>query len=763
MIRRVALSSLMLAVLSLALPPAAAMAAEGDNFFVWKWGGEEELQAGKVPRFEPVDRIGQAGTEGDIRYRLLKPNTFQVMMIVPAFDFDAANNGAINHPFYVTVRFKDISTSPTAMWSGKGGCGFYGAGPIGGFGGAGDGKWKDQTLVIPRSMMRAADGKTFALKITGPKAAVPIASLTLFSAETRMEGAKERIAAAHKAEADKRDALRRRLLPQFKDLGLPDPGPCPDYTAAEKNRGFRVFFPPVSRQLFGNSQPQEGELTDSIRLEACPGQYVPIVAAVRGLKDLGQVTAAFSDLPSVAGGTGAASVLLSKSPVRWAVYSEQRIGSSWGKDYRVCPEQLAAAGSHEVKPERLEIAYAAVQIPASTPAGDYRGALTVSSAAGRAGRAEVPVTLTVYPFALQRPEHSTHGQFYYTDYGDLDPMEIADMAEHGMDTVVTGLGAPAAPGPDGKRQTEQTRRAFAMLKKAGYRAPLMDGVGYINGLLKDEKNRRKYTAIIAETLGIAKDEGFAEMGFFPVDEPHSAQLQQLALTACTWIQDVPGARTYITSNPNAVKVLDPALNYVCYNLSYLNADTIRSMKPHQTLMFYAPSFDVNPEYNRYRPGFYQFRIGAYSSQWYAYMEIEGDPLCDLDGGNRDWTVVYPSMDSPTHDPTLEWEAMREGVYDWRYCYTLQTLAEQARKAGKAAQADQAMKVLQEVLSIVDVDGNKAGGPAIAIEADVRLKDKKLDPKQLAEAKALFASSWYDQSRRKIAAAIVELKKAVDEK
>jgi hypothetical protein len=74
-----------------------------------------------------------------------------------------------------------------------------------------------------------------------------------------------------------------------------------------------------------------------------------------------------------------------------------------------------------------------------------------------------------------------------------------------------------------------------------------------------------------------------------------------------------------------------------------------------------------------------------------------------------------------------------------------------------------MKVLQEVLAIVDVDGNKAGSPAIAIEADVRLKDKKLDPKQLAEAKALFASSWYDQSRRKIAAAIIELKKAVDGK
>jgi hypothetical protein len=184
------------------------------------------------------------------------------------------------------------------------------------------------------------------------------------------------------------------------------------------------------------------------------------------------------------------------------------------------------------------------------------------------------------------------------------------------------------------------------------------------------------------------------------------------------------------------------------------------MRPHQTLMFYCPSFDVNPEFNRFRPGFYQARIGAFSSQYFAYMEFTGDPWCDLDGGNRDWNVAYPSMDSPYHDPTLEWEAMREGVYDYRYAFTLKTMAERAGKKGREAEAAKALEVLDEVLSAVDADGNKAGGPAIAIEADVRLKDRKLDAKQLAEAKALRTASWYGKSRRKIAQAITELKKAI---
>jgi hypothetical protein len=720
-----------------------ASAVPGDNFYKWDWGNPEDVDITKVPSVFPSERIGDAGVDGGVKFRWVKANTFQVMMTMPAFDFDAADYGTINHAFYLTVKFKDVADKAITVCAQKGGCGFYGAGRVGTFGGAADGKWKEETLVIPRSMMRSANGKTFQLKFIETRADVPVASLTLFSADTKMPGAKEAIAAAEKFQADKREALRQRLLPGFKDLGLPDPGPTPDYTAEEKARGFRVFFPPVSRPLFANSEAQEGELTNELKLYACPGQTVPVVVAIRALSDLGKVEVKCARAPAV----------------RWAVYSEQRIGSSWGKDYRVCPEQLVLRRSQEVRPERLEIACLAVKVPENARPGESVVPIEVT---GEKGAATFQLRLTVYPFKLERPDHSTHGQFYYIDYGDYDPLELEDMRDHGMDMVVSGLGIPVDPGIDGKLRTDATRKAFAALKKFGYRSPLVDNTGYMNGLVKDEKNRKRYAEIIAETLKIAKEEGFGEMGFFPVDEPHTPPLQQLAKVACTWTHDVPGANAFITSNPNAVPVLNPVLNYVCYNLTYLNAQSVASMQPHQKLMFYCPSIDVNPEYNRYRPGFYMFKVGAFSSQYFAYMEFAGDPFCDLDGDNRDWNVVYPSMDSTTHDPTLEWEAMREGVYDYRYAWTLKAAADRARAKGKAAEADKAMAVLNEVLAAVDVDGKKAGGPAIAIEADTRLKDRKLDPQKLAEAKALIASGWYDQSRRKIAQAIIDLKKAVGE-
>lgn len=749
--RRIPAAMAVAAMLTLLAMQGAAGAAEGDSSFTWNLGSDADVDAAKTPHIEPPDRIGPAGKDGDTAYRSLKSGAFQVMFHLPAFDFDAANFGAINHPFYLAIRFKDTAKTPATVCAGKGGSGFYGAGYVGTFGGANDGQWKEETLVIPRSMMRCTDGKTFLIKMTEVKSDFPIASMTLFSAGSTLPGTKEKVAAAEKFQADKRDALRQKLLPKFKDLGLPDPGPAPEFTAAEKKQGFRVFFPPVSRQLFANSQPQEGELPDFVKLDACPGQTLTLVAAVRAIEPLEKVKVEMIWPKSNSAGK------IETGRARWAVYSEQKIGSSWGKDFRVCPEQLVEAESRDVKPDRLEIVVLTLKVPAEARAETCGGILAILDEKGR--RADINLQITIYPFKLEHPDHSTHGQFYYIDYADINPFEVKDMAEHGMDMVVSDLGWPVA-GPAGKQDTSKTRAAFKFLKANGYRAPLIDNTGYMNPLLKDEKNRKQYADIIAETMKIAKEEGFDTMGFFPVDEPHTADLQAKAKTACTWTKDAAGANTFITSNPKAVPVLDDVLNYVCYNLTYLNPQTIKSMKPHQTLMYYCPSIDVNPEYNRFRPGFYQYKIAAHSGQFFAYFEFAGDPFCDLDGDHRDWNVAYPSMTSPTHDPTLEWEAMREGVYDWQYCYTLSAAVERARKAGKTAAADAGQKVLDEVLSAVDVDGNKAGGPAIAIEADTRLKNKQLKPEELAAAKSLLAAGWYDQSRRKLAAAIIEVQKAL---
>jgi len=744
-----------------ALLAVCSGAAEEPLFFRWELGDAADLDSARPAFFTSADRIGNPGIDGATKYRELKPEVYQCPWVMPAFDFDPANHGAINHVFYLTIRFKDVAGSGSTIWAGKGGDGFYGKGYVGTFGGAADGLWKEETLIIPRSMMRCMDGKTFTFSVNGISAPIPVASMLLFSsAADGLDRKAEIIAGAYDNDSGKRETLRAKLLGNFKDLGLPDPGPCPEYAAAENTRGFRVFFPPIHRQLFANSQPREGELRDTCILRACPGEFESLLIAVRALKDLGQLTLVLSDLKLKRN-----TVLLSQVPVLWARYSEQRIGSSWGKDYRVCPERLTR-GAPTARPEQLEIACVTFKVPDDAPPGQYTGTLSISTA--NAGKAAVPVSLTVYPFKLEHPDHATHGLFYYIDYGDYSPFELEDMRNHGMDTIVAGLLPPMSNGENNtvKMDLEPIHKAFAAMKKRGFRSPIICNSGSLMGLAAryaqvqkgSDEHRRAYASVIEAVKKTAEAEGFSDTGFFPVDEPHTDELIADSKVACTWTRDVPGTKTYITSNPKAIRILQPVLDYVCYNLVYLKPETIDGVRnANATLMFYCPSMDVDPERNRYRAGFYLSKLGAHSIQLFAYMLFADDPCCDLDGPNRDWNVVFPSLDSVCHDPTLEWEALREGVDDYCYAYTLKVMAERARAKGKTADADEALKVLADVLAPVDIVGENTKSPELTIEANVGLKDTKIDPEKLKRQALQMPGSWYDLSRLKIAEAILRVR------
>ena len=727
----------------------------------WNWGKDEDLNQAQTCHITPVDRIGDAGQEGEVNFRSLKPNVYQVGFTMPAFDFDLQDDGAIKHVFFLTFHFKDTANKPVSVYAGKGGCGFYGAGYVGCFGGAADGQWKEETVVIRRSMMRCLDGHSFRFALNNIKAPVPVASCTLWSAGSPVPDTATRVTRALQVEKEKRQAELAYLLPKFKNLGLPDPGHCADYTTTEKDRGFRVFFPPVNRWLFANSNPLPEELTDDVHINLCPGQSHSLLVAVRGLKDLGQVGVTLGNLKGVN-----RSVSLNDIPVRWAVYSPQRIGSSWGTDYRECMEQLVEMSSQTVATSRLEVACLTFQVPDDMPAGSYRGNVTVTSEKG--GKFIAPVAVTIYPFHLEHPGHATHGQFYYASLLSPSPVELRDMRNHGMDTMVSEMLTSAD-----KSDWEAIANGFKLFKRLGYRSPLISDTGGIEFLAKinaklplppeDPAKRSKYIDVVRQELATAKAAGFEETAFFPVDEPHTDALIAQSKRSCAWIKEVPGARTFITSNPKAVPILTPVLDDVCYNLTYLNNLTVANVASNkQTLMFYCPSIDVNPELNRYRAGYYFAKLDAHSCYFFAYFEFSGDPFNDLDGDNRDWNVVYPSLTSVTHDPTLEWEAMREGVDDYRFVYTLQNLIQRARNKERGAAADNALLVLNGILSMVDLDGKSAGGPAMQIEADTRLKNTKLDSTKNATVTSDVAAAWYDQSRAKIASAIITLKQLAGE-
>ncbi len=77
--------------------------------------------------------------------------------------------------------------------------------------------------------------------------------------------------------------------------------------------------------------------------------------------------------------------------------------------------------------------------------------------------------------------------------------------------------------------------------------------------------------------------------------------------------------------------------------------------------------------------------------------IEGDAYDNTDGQARDRCLSWPSKEGPI--PTLQWEALREGITDYCYLHTLALRLKAAEKAGaeKAKAAEEIRTKLSSLL------------------------------------------------------------------
>jgi hypothetical protein len=87
---------------------------------------------------------------------------------------------------------------------------------------------------------------------------------------------------------------------------------------------------------------------------------------------------------------------------------------------------------------------------------------------------------------------------------------------------------------------------------------------------------------------------------------------------------------------------------------------------------------------------------------YQAPASNSNPFCDFDGIYGDWCMAYPGPGGVPL-PTQRWEAIRQGIDDGRYVYTLEIRVAEARKRGMAAAAVAAGEaLLKEIREAVPV-------------------------------------------------------------
>ena len=519
-----------------------------------------------------------------------------------------------------------------------------------------------------------------------------------------------------------------------------DPEPMPEFSAADRERGYAIFARHWSDVIYPNTVPRVEELDPKLEMFASLGEYEPATFTVHALDDLSGAAVSASEFRS-----GDAVIPTQNVDVRSVRYMLVRPNYNRFFSYHVAPDVLEHREGVDVPCGSNQRFWITVKVPDDAAPGEYEGRLTFRAAGCPA--ADVPCTLRVLPIRLKtNPEH-IYGMYYYDPLDSVSPRntpeanayflrkaeaERRDMAEHIMNAHTMSVSGLARDDEGHwSMDGESLDRKIAMDRKYGLGdKPFVAAfpVSYWYGRLVDRRGLGSHLALLrpdvpasffAEVTKMVetiekerKRRGWPEFLYYPIDEPSTDEVAvQFMVEVLRAVKRVPGVRTYVTANPSheEFQPLWPHVDVWCCQPFVFGKEKIDELSRERGIEFWCYPNHICGE-NDHTPvrgarmtwGFGLWRSGFKTLIPWIYQYSMGSPWNYLDGEMMD----FLNRSTPDGDPipvTL-WEAYREGIDDGRYIYTLQQLvAEGKRAGGTAAQtAEEAQKTLDSVWDTIKV-------------------------------------------------------------
>lgn len=572
---------------------------------------------------------------------------------------------------------------------------------------------------------------TFDAKDPDPaKRGFAINGLAVFPADTaEQRGFAERKVAMIRAAIER--TTQQAFERSFTEVPYEETGEMVEPSEADRARGFVAWTPNWMERIYPNSVPEAADVERRCTTFAAPGEYEPVSVAVRALRDLEAVRVKLGDLTGDAGRIPAESLEIRK--VRcWP----QRIGSSWSTEYQVMPELLELFESVDIAADQTQEFWLTIHVPDAAAAGNYAGPVRVTVDDG--GEWETTLGLQVLPFRLARAERPV-GMYWRDEQWEPERLdkELRDMVEHGV-TAVTLSRAPTIENVDGKlvADTSELLAFLQHLKQLGIEGPIPYYPG-LDGLVRrafpEGDFDAQYVEAIRQLEEVSSRDDTPKLLHYPVDEiGNSDERGEKAAHLCSLTAQVPGATSYITvNNYEAGEKWGDSFDIWCGNIEYTADQEQRLLERGKRYMRYGPAYLNSCRKARNSSGFGFYRRPAEAHYYWHYQAFNRDPFNDFDGTARDWCAAYPGPDGPI--PTLDWEAIREGIDDLRYIATLKQLAAQAEN-GNAAQRQAAARARDELKQV------------LALDATVNQYDFAAD----------LADDEFSDLRRRLADRIIEL-------
>ncbi len=573
-----------------------------------------------------------------------------------------------------------------------------------------------------------------------------------------------------------------------------DDTPLPATTDEERARGFMLFSRDYLRLVFANTNPQADERIGRLSAFACPGESEPVVLVVRALRNLQHVRVTASDLRSEGNAIPAREIdvrsvrfHLKQGQARWGPFNEALME---------VPLFLEKRAGVAVPAGCSQPFWLTIRIPGDTVPGRYTGTVKIEASSGEG--AQVPVDLEVCPFKLDEPRGICFAM--YTRMRS-DPATIAetfaDMRAHGMTSIGlcgnSGLPMRVEQGRvridwNGQSAIERNMDAYT---RAGFPEPMVWLMGSDIprfcekiGPLDSKKFADAYRQVIIEINAHGRQAVWPEIIYQPIDEPfeHPDRMPR-AMQLLRVLKSIPGVRTendgmngrWENFTEECYRLTDvlalhdgPTLHRGRLDMDEWWRFHAKAVADDKRIWFYNIDLTAwHPEPVRFMTGFGLWKSKAHGILEWAYMW----PVSDKDPGavyKQPNALLYrfPKAAGESGGPTIAYEAVREGIDDFRYILTLNRLVTEAKRRGPAdlvRLAESVWRPVQAKLTAASFEGCKGRamqgnwtGPCEILPNGDRLVrgDHKI------------SNNWrfgdYDALRKEISAGIICLRKALDE-
>ncbi len=456
--------------------------------------------------------------------------------------------------------------------------------------------------------------------------------------------------------------------------------------------------PPFSA-VYEGTVPDVEEITDSITIQAAADQFEPIFFNIYSRIALDDVNVSVSSLTTDSNDIIPAENVELKVIKNWfqsgttpnysfsfhyvpeLLLSDDQVqieGLTWSRD-TLPTLRLTGDVSTALRAYTSKAFIATVELPKGLTPGLYSGDITVTTPSASTKTLSIKIDVQDFDLAEADKDLIIYHQARYDDASKEDYMsydryfsQLTDIKEHGFNSVifygkdVDYLQDAISAGLTRKNVsiggTKSQMQALASVFEDNGLEPYFYGVDEPDSNVDLVQHINKSKLIHEEIGGKV---------ITAITKPEAESLSDFNDPIYSYTGENPSLDTPVTVQP-----LDyanfPVNKTQDYIESVLSGDIEKDADQEQG--YYWQIMQENPVINRFHAGFYLWNTGLDGIVPYVYQSIWNDPYNDFDvwgdkpaSNYRDHMVAYPSENGPV--PTVQWEALREGIDDYRYVKT----------------------------------------------------------------------------------------------